>query len=74
MDPISAVTLSIVSFDQLLTIVYLLLVIFFAVHSAIVAYHWTTYSTNRAHAFTATVLHIAVGGIILIVMGSIIIF
>ena len=62
------------SFDQILTIIFLILVIMFMVHSAIVSYHWITYAQNRAHAFTATVLHIGVGAFLLIAMGGIIIF
>lgn len=62
------------SLDTILTIVFLLLVILFMVYSAIVAYHWTTYGQNRTQAFAAVLAYIAVGGVILLAMGAIILF
>lgn len=63
-----------VSLETVLLLIFLLLTVFFMIHSAIVAYHWLTYSTNRAQAFTATIIHIGVGAVILLAMGAIIIF
>ncbi len=67
-------SLSLASLDTILTIIWLLLVIFFMVHSAVVAYHWTTYGSHKSHAFTGTLAHIAVGAVILLAMGAIIFF
>lgn len=63
-----------ISFDTFLTIVFLLLVVFFMVHSAIVAYHWITYSSHRSTAFLGTLVHIGVGAVLLLAMGAIIVF
>lgn len=66
--------LTFVSLEQLLTIVLLILIILFMVHSAIVTYHWLTYAQNRSQAFVAALVHIGIGGIILATMAGIIIF
>lgn len=62
------------SFDTILTIIWLILVIIFMVHSAIVAYHWLTYGSHKSHAFGGTIVHIGVGVVILLAMGAIVIF
>lgn len=71
---IPTVTINFISLDQALTLILLLLVVFFMVHSAIVAYHWLTYGSNRSQAFLGTLIHIGVGSLILLAMGAIIIF
>lgn len=60
--------------DNVLSIIFFVLMLFFAIHSAIVAYHWLTYSNHRSQAFLAVVVHIGVGALILGAMGSILYF
>jgi hypothetical protein len=73
-NPLTTNAFITISLDQFLTLVFLLLVLFFMIHSAIVAYHWMTYGNNKSQAFLGTVTHIGVGFIILLIMGSIILF
>ena len=72
--PLTSANFNLVTLDQFLTLVFLLLVLFFMVHSAIVAYHWLTYGSSKPKAFLGTILHIGIGVVILLTMGSIIIF
>lgn len=69
-----AFTLPVGSLDTILTIIFLILVIVFMVHTAIVAYHWITYAKNRSQAYTAVLLHAGIGVMILLGMGAIILF
>ncbi len=73
-NPLAPDTFISVSLDQFLTLVFLFLVLVFAIHSAIVAYHWLTYGHSKSQAFLGTMLHIGIGVVILLIMGSIIIF
>lgn len=73
-SPLTPTTFNFVTLDQLLTLIFLFLVLFFMVHSAIVAYHWLTYGSSKSHSFLGTVAHIGVGVVILLAMGGIILF
>lgn len=73
-SPLTPTNINFISLDQFLSLVFLFLVLFFMIHSAIVAYHWLTYGSSKSHAFLGTVAHIGVGVVILLTMGSIILF
>lgn len=73
-NPLTPTSFNFISLDQFLTLIFLFLVLFFMIHSAIVAYHWLTYGSSKSHSFLGTVLHIGVGIVILLAMGGIILF
>lgn len=52
-------------------LIYLALIVAFLIHLAIIGYHWLTYSISRTEAMGSLMLHTAVGGGILFVMGAV---
>lgn len=57
---------------QIMTLVWLLLVLIYIVHSVVVSYHWLTFGNSKTESLVGALAHVGVGTFILLSMGGLI--